>query len=90
MFERGEKAALDFMNTNVLCTKADIYVAIRKKKIKDFFERKGEQQKQKRIRCSRKKFKKAFGQNVAHREKQRRRYEIGYSILVKTILTFCM
>ena len=24
MFERGEKAALDFMNTNVLCTKPDI------------------------------------------------------------------
>ena len=36
MFERGEKAALDFMNTNVLCTKPDIYAAIRKTNLKTF------------------------------------------------------
>ena len=36
MFERGEKAALDFMNTNVLCTKCDIYAAIRKTNLKTF------------------------------------------------------
>lgn len=30
MFERGEKAALDFMNTKVLCSKPDIYAAIKK------------------------------------------------------------
>ena len=36
MFERGEKAALDFMNTNVLCSKPDIYVAIGKTNLKTF------------------------------------------------------
>ena len=36
MFERGEKAALDFMNTNILCTKPDIYVAIGKTNSKTF------------------------------------------------------
>ena len=36
MFERGKKAALDFINTNVLCTKLDIYAAIRKTNLKTF------------------------------------------------------
>ena len=76
MFKRGEKAALDFMNTNILCTKCDIYAAIRKTNLKTFSnEHKGEQQKWKRRRCSPNEFKKAFCKNVAHRQKQRRRYE---------------
>jgi hypothetical protein len=36
MFERGEKAALDFMNTKVLCSKPDIYAAIKKTNLKTF------------------------------------------------------
>ena len=36
MFERGEKAALNFMNVKVLCTKPDIYAAIRKTNLKTF------------------------------------------------------
>ena len=88
MFERGEKAAVDFINTNVLCTKPDIYAAIRKNNLKTFSnEHKGEQQKWKRRHCSHKEFKKAFCKNVAHRQKQRRRYERGSSVLIKTILT---
>ena len=36
MFERGEKAALDVMNTKVLCSKPDIYAAIKKTNLKTF------------------------------------------------------
>ena len=36
MFERGEKAALDFMNTNVLSAKPDIYAAIKKTNLMTF------------------------------------------------------
>ena len=71
MFKRGKTAALDFMNTNILCTKPDIYTAIRKTNLKTFSnEHKGEQQKWKRRCCSHKEFKKAFCKNVAHRQKQ--------------------